>query len=532
VPFVSGTLVYDGIEDGCLMYTFTEKVVELEGKIWEKSILEFETGSIPSGSSKFSTPLLINKNNVAVQPYSVISRIPISGEPGSAGATTGKLSEDDYLYRQKYFNYVNNSERFSYQTFIPAIPLRIVLAGCSVEIPNGLLFRNGWAELSILGRYHEYLFDDVAKPNRWRDTATSGTTTSLSGNRQPSTGKPTRRGDSTPSRSKITDLASSLPDVSFAELIKGVCSMFCSTIFKDGGTFRLIENSDVIGSSSLEDWDQKVGDDFSSEEESAMSYKFGFGDDGDSSDSAKLTQNLNDGSIEAIQEGNVDGILAHFTSEDEYTVVFDESTGDVYSGRKYDGVVRRYYNSSNGAITPVTETAYECDVLYKGAQPVENKLDVDDSFDNSSDFLTARCVPEKIFYSDTSFPRRMVAIIEPHAADGERDNKVYVGISYEDQFFCNGVFSPISRTDSMFVGTEDITPGGLWDKYHKAFAEWLGKTRQRVSVDVNLSPIDLHNFRLYRPVYFKGRKWIVAKLSVTVAAGSEAVSTRGEFIEI
>ena len=24
VPFVSGTLVYDGIEDGCLMYTFTE----------------------------------------------------------------------------------------------------------------------------------------------------------------------------------------------------------------------------------------------------------------------------------------------------------------------------------------------------------------------------------------------------------------------------------------------------------------------------------------------------------------------------
>ena len=42
VPFVTGTLVYDGIEDGSLMYTFTEKVVELEGKIWEKSILEFD----------------------------------------------------------------------------------------------------------------------------------------------------------------------------------------------------------------------------------------------------------------------------------------------------------------------------------------------------------------------------------------------------------------------------------------------------------------------------------------------------------
>lgn len=126
----------------------------------------------------------------------------------------------------------------------------------------------------------------------------------------------------------------------------------------------------------------------------------------------------------------------------------------------------------------------------------------------------------------------MAAIIEPNAIGNERDNKVYIGISYEDQFFSNGVFSPVSRADALFVGTDDLTPGGLYDKYHKAFAEWLGKTRQRVSVDVNLSPIDLHNFRLYRPVYFKGRKWIVAKLSVTVAAGSEAVSTRGEFIEI
>ena len=29
VPFVTGTLVYDGIEDGCLMYTFTEKGEDL-----------------------------------------------------------------------------------------------------------------------------------------------------------------------------------------------------------------------------------------------------------------------------------------------------------------------------------------------------------------------------------------------------------------------------------------------------------------------------------------------------------------------
>lgn len=59
VPFVSGTLVYDGIEDGCLMYTFTEKVVELEGKIWDQELLRFPITSLPTDNTIFRTPLLV-----------------------------------------------------------------------------------------------------------------------------------------------------------------------------------------------------------------------------------------------------------------------------------------------------------------------------------------------------------------------------------------------------------------------------------------------------------------------------------------
>ena len=189
-------------------------------------------------------------------------------------------------------------------------------------------------------------------------------------------------------------------------------------------------------------------------------------------------------------------------------------------------------SGANGKIVPITEPAYECDVLYQGSKPVENKIDGADVFDNSTDFLVAPCSPEKIFISDTSFEKRMAAIIEPNAEQKERDRKAYVGVSYEGQFLSNGIFDPFTRGDAMFVGTYDITLGGLWEKYHKTFADWLAKTRQRVTADVNLSPSELHDFRLYAPVYFKGRKWIVAKLSVTVAAGSEMVTTRGEFIEI
>lgn len=62
VPFVSGALVYDGIEDGCLMYTFTEKVAELNGKIWEQELLRFQTTSLPTDNKIFRTPPLVSRH--------------------------------------------------------------------------------------------------------------------------------------------------------------------------------------------------------------------------------------------------------------------------------------------------------------------------------------------------------------------------------------------------------------------------------------------------------------------------------------
>lgn len=530
VPFVSGTLVYDGIEDGCLMYTFTEKVVELEGKIWDQEILEFVANSefsVPeSNAEKFTTPLLINKANVAMQPYSKASREPIEGEPDY-----GAFNEDDLLYRQKYFNYESSSEDLRYRTFIPAIPLRTILAGVPVKIPDGLLLRNGWAELSILGRYHEFLFDDVVK-NRWVDAARRPIGTNVSGGRKSNTvtnGRITQRPDGK------TDIASFLPDISFAELIKNLCRIFCAAVFYDNGSPSLILNTETLEREAL-DWSDKISDEFTSEEEAAMSYKFGFADDESGMSSTELEKALKNGSVEESEAGlnYIPNFLKQFTTKDEYTVMYDKTTGDVYSGKQYTAIIRKYYNTGDGSILLDTDTAYECDVVFQDSKPIESLVDGEetDVFDNSSDFYLARCAPEMIITSDSGRSYKMAAIVQANAAGEDRDNKVYLGVSYYNQFFSNGYFQILSQMDALFLGSESLVPDALWDKYHKAFAEWLGKTRQRVSVDVNLSPIDLHNFRLYRPVYFKGRKWIVAKLSVTVAAGSEAVSTRGEFIEI
>ncbi len=536
VPFVSGSLAYDGVEDGNLMYTFTQAMPDLDGKIWSVAIESFDYRRGIPEDYKSAAPLLVNEVNVAVQPYSKVSRRPVEGEPGySATSADGTVDEGDYLYRDKYFNYTNASEGFDYIHFIPAVPLNVILKGCAVEIPESLLNPDDSpGVLAILGRYHEYLFDNVAKPSSTRQRAGGIATSSIGKKRRyaPRTGKPYRTTDADGAESYQTDVASFLPDVTFSDLVKNLCSVFCATIFNDHGVAKLVTNADVLASAAS-DWSDKVSSDFSAEVEEAMSYRFGYASE-DSEALESLEKKIEDGTVETMKEGDISGILGHFTSAEDYTTVFDTATGDVYSGRKYDAVVNKYYETYQGKQyeRQTTETAYECDVILQGAKELANEIEDADEVDNSSDFYLAKCVPEVVIYSDSSRRNMMAAVVPANKAGDDRDSKVYLGQLYAGQFISNGVFAPLTKSDGQFVGNGSLTPDALWPAYHEAFAEWIGRERQRVTADVDLSPVDLAAFKLDRPVYFHGRRWIVAKLSVTASAGSEIVTSRAEFIEL
>ena len=503
VPFVSGTLVYDGIEDGCLLYTFTEKVAELDGKIWEQELLKFNITSVPTDNTIFETPLLVNKQRVADHPY----------------------AEDNVLEacRLKYYNFKDSSSKLPYNSFVPAVYVAAILKGKPVDVlPDILGSSPDKYPLAIIGRYHEILFNDLHKNGSSR-TPNSGR------------GAPGRV-------NSYTDIANFLPDITFAELLKNIGQIFCSVFYTENGRLVMKSAASILGSAEVVDLDGKISDDFSSEIESSMEYSFGYQkEDSDNFNIDNLEKNIADGEIVSQENFVITDLLSKF--KDDYTAVFCEETKDVYSGRRYKvktgTKTETYYEDVQQGETWVTvektrvvdvyKDFYDSDVIYQGCNTGDSPADDDsDSFSNVSDFTAVRCVPEVTMDST-----RMAPIIDPSGADDDRDKKTYIGIIHFDgSLVSNGCFAALTKSDAMMQRKGSITPGGLWDKYHKAFAEWIGKTRQRVAVDVNLSPIDLHDFRLYRPVYFKGRKWVVAKLSVTVAAGSEAVSARGEFIEI
>ncbi len=502
VPFVSGALVYDGIEDGCLMYTFTEKIVELEGKIWDQELLRFQTTSLPVDTTVFRTPLLVNKQHVADHPYA---------ETDASEAC-----------RLKYYNYSDSAGGITYDAFIPAVYVSAILKNQPVDCIPGIL---GYAPyeypLAVLGQYHGILFSDIHK-----DTRSGGGTS--------------RRGS--PGRvNSYTDIANFLPDMTFSELLKNIGQVFCSSFFSEGGRLVMKSAGDILAADPAS-LDEMISDEFSSEVETARKYKFGYQEDESGEYNLdNLEKDMANGEIVSQEEFVVTVILSKF--KDDYTAVFCDKAKDLYSGRRYQvktgTTTETYYEDVQQGESWVTVEKtrtvdvftdfYDSDVIYQGSKVEEETADDDaEEFSNISDFTAVRCIPEK-----TMDCTRMMPVIEPEGVSGDRSKKAYVGIIHKDgSLVSNGCFAALTGSDAPFQGQGSIYPDSLWDKYHKAFAEWLGKTRQRVSADVNLSPVDLHNFRLYRPVYFKGRKWVVAKLSVTLAAGSEAVSARGEFIEI
>ena len=58
------------------------------------------------------------------------------------------------------------------------------------------------------------------------------------------------------------------------------------------------------------------------------------------------------------------------------------------------------------------------------------------------------------------------------------------------------------------------------------------KDKISVTGQVKLTAFELSAFKMYRKVYFRGREWIVKKLSVTMSALSDTLDVTGEFVSV
>lgn len=306
------------------------------------------------------------------------------------------------------------------------------------------------------------------------------------------------------------ELESSLPDVSGYEVMQGLLKIFCAALYVDGQGYRMMSAESVLSADAELDWTWKVSDDWDAALEEAQGYRFSYDNADDenvmgSADAEKVPTSSSLSSVIGGLNTNVPN-LKHIL------------LGDVYS------------LSSNGYI----------DMVWHEMGNVESE-NTENTFDNSVDFELVRSVPDeleslagggnRIFY-------RMVPIVEPGEL-GERGSKMYVGLMSQGQLSDKQVvferewYETGGRWNfADFNSGLSLAPKDLYEKFHKGFEAWIAEERQALTVDVNLSPVDIANFRMWQKVLLRGRVFVVKKLSFTFYADSDRIETTGDLLSV
>ena len=514
IPFLTGTLIYDGIEDGNINYTFAGKDLEDEWgmKLYKMEIGEFS--SISGEHSGFFFPPVVLKDYTG---YFVQEKDDISFTVGRDN-NYPKVEWD-----VKYANYpeMPDFSDTNYLRRVPAIGVKMIIGDrltFSTDIAALVQYIYVLAQYDIQG----WIVTKVYVPHYASDH---------------------------------------LPDITLVEFIQNLAHMFCSAVFEDGGKFVMKSFDTVISESSSIDWTKLVADKFDSEVDSGAGYSFGYANAVDEPfDDARLVDTPN--SKSALYPYKVS--VNKYKRESFSRSVRIASSGDCVS--VYVRIIGATSVSGLGEHEKVHTIVCANDVIFHNNLKQQNIIENRDTTENSCSFNLVKCVPSVLTqhsgYQYLNTDQRyvfklwqkfcMVPIVELGNEDASRGTDVYIGLSSKKtQLTDNGQiveerpsdyptdaemeamndYSVTLPAGSRLAGKSlSLKPDWIYSNFHKRYAQWLATDRQVITCDVNLNEFDLLNFRMYNKVRLHGRDFFVKKLSVTLRAGSEALECSADFI--
>jgi len=326
----------------------------------------------------------------------------------------------------------------------------------------------------------------------------------------------------------LPDVAATLPDIDFAGFVQALCRMFNCAVFQDGEGVQIYAISDVLGFSPI-DWDAKVTDSFSSSTMPREKYSIGYSNaaDGGAADAA-----------DPETANTLCGVVAG--ADNEFEPVIHVPTGDLYSRRiNRSTMIGPTGHSSTGTIYGPIGSIDEILIDRPGASGKARSGSDGEEHSVDIGLRLIGCAPAgwtKHYDSGAADQsvRRMAPIIDLPARGADRPTDVYIALYGNGQACDNGyvIEDPdvVDSADQQFCGS--LMPEALFPQYHQAYAAWLAKDRQVLSVRVELSVDELAAFRMWHPVRLRGRNFLVSKLSIRIAAGAEGMDVSAELIAL
>lgn len=488
VQLYAGTLVYDSIdEDGRINYTFSGKDLQEEwgAKLWELPGLSWNQDD---GYDYNSFLAALKADQVPGVHLPPVVDGALTAEPGfRATPENHRPGRSQVNYNQKYRN---QPDALDFSETVPAVELGAILGGTVslLDVPDAAAFLQ-----------HVVVFGTNWAANH------------------PSTKVPYF----------LYDAAATLPDITLADLLLDVCRMLCGAVFQDGAGFRLIPASSVLAAADPLDWDGKVSDVFRSSREDRTGYELDFEKENTAS------EHNADAAASVATLCNVLG-----AARDDYDAVKHSSLADLYSLKNADPVQINRQGSREETI-PV---GIAQEVLIDRCDRTGAKQEAEGAEETKAIKIClhlAKCVPVRRYWLHTNntvlgSDVRMAAVLTLPAYGAERPKDVYIALCGNGQACDKGIViaDPDSASSADLQISESLAPEALFERYHQAYAAWLAKDRQLLSVDVNLSPFELSSFRMWQAVRVRSRNFLVSKLSVRVTAAADGVDVSADLISL
>ena len=517
VPLFFGRIEYEGVEDGKINYTFAGRGLEDEwgGYIHKlehlsefiaskiryigydaSKLIQIQRGTIEDYEvdrgrlcNDFELPMIINKESVAEVEYSKNS-----------------LNKTAVSVRTKYQNYFWD---ITLAPVAPAVKVMSILSKAFSNVDISETIQDRLDKLAILALHKSRLTGQYGLQQESEDTV-------------------------------ILPVADMLPECTILDLITNILRMYCASIFRDGSKFRVVTNKEVLLSSAILVWDNKIINGFSLTKEPATSYTFEYAN-GNDNDYTTETE----GYSSTSEEGTITeviGIEALMnlveSNASSYTTIRENRTGNIYSGKAITAtktVIRE----------EVPVTLPYIDIIFNTQQKIVLNDKAEASFDRSIIFKCVECLPigtSEVGTSSTIPVYHMCPILEfPAAGDNKRPTDIWIGSLLNGQLVDKGCAFPRPTTSGTHASVDNksgvldpnvsIAPESLYRRFHTQFANWLGSERKVISADAQLSIYDISTLRMYHRISVGNQLFLIKKITHTFSAQSDHIQSRVELMD-
>lgn len=523
IEIFSGELQFDEYSDTTLKYTFVGKSMEemFSGNIYEIpsntydgiKLSAFVQNARKGNYPDFGLPMIIRQPNSAKIEYA-----------NAAGGAECSIID-------KYANFLYSEAPY----IVPAIKVSFLLE----KILQGVGFPSDMeqyiARLAVIAPY---------KPEN-EGHPYYGVKVTYKDDYDPDTGR-----HSIP---YVADFkpTESLPDMTNRDFVSNILKMFCATLFYEGTGYVVKSNKEIIIDKTFVDWTDKVAEIYSIVAGEETGYSLEYANENTAYTPAKI-DDLGQAEVgpSLITCNSYEEMFQEFLGSEDYINVQIAQTRNIYSGKKTNARLEFTYDAKKGIVYYDFETPVATmDIVYHAGlekKRVGTQTENSSTYENTIGFTCAKSIPANVatpvLIGSTLRQvtlRGMTPVIDFPTVGGERPTAIYIGMLLHHNFFDQGNYFTLpvpyeNKGSEMSENGYSIAIGGeagLYEKFHRKFAEWFMKKKDSVKADVFLSPTDVASLRLWRKIMIYNRLFLIKTMELTISDKTDIVFANVVFVE-